>query len=130
MMKVADVTAVAWQQMCVSSWQRSAASPASGGGRARSSSLGVCMSLPRSVCFGFFCHSRRQTTDVSLHRLILCFRSEVGPSEQTRPVKLFAGLSIQRDRRLIKRLKGLLNIGPERFVILNLNLNCFCQRFD
>lgn len=54
MMKVADVTAVAWQQMCVSSWQRSAASPASGGGRARSSSLGVCMSLPRSVCFGFF----------------------------------------------------------------------------
>lgn len=32
MMKVADVTGVAWQQMCVSSWQGLAASPVSGGG--------------------------------------------------------------------------------------------------
>lgn len=34
MMKVADVTGVAWQQMCVSSWQGLAASPVSAGGRA------------------------------------------------------------------------------------------------
>lgn len=32
MMKIADVTSVAWQQMCVSSWQGLAASPVSGGG--------------------------------------------------------------------------------------------------
>lgn len=31
-MKIADVTSVAWQQMCVSSWQALAASPVSGGG--------------------------------------------------------------------------------------------------
>lgn len=51
MMKVADVTGVAWQQMCVSSWQGLAASPVSGGGRAYSSVLGVslCLSLFFSV---------------------------------------------------------------------------------
>lgn len=45
MMKVADVTGVAWQQMCVSSWQGLAASPVSGGGRTYSSVLGVCVFL-------------------------------------------------------------------------------------
>ncbi len=44
MMKVADVTGVAWQQMCVSSWQGLAASPVSGGGWTYSSVLGVRVS--------------------------------------------------------------------------------------
>lgn len=49
-MKVADVTGVAWQQMCVSSWQGLAASPVIGGGWTYSSLLG-------SLCFCFVCVS-------------------------------------------------------------------------
>ena len=43
-MKVADVTGVAWQQMCVSSWQDLAASPVSGGGWTCSGVPGICVS--------------------------------------------------------------------------------------
>lgn len=58
MMEVADVTGVAWQQICVSSWQVLAASPVSGDGWThssgvfRSSRLSVWLSL--SVCLCFF----------------------------------------------------------------------------
>lgn len=45
MMKIADVTSVAWQQMCVSSWQGSAASPVSGGEWTYSHVGVVCVSL-------------------------------------------------------------------------------------
>lgn len=44
MMKIADVTSVAWQQMCVSSWQGLAASPVSVGGWTYSS-VGMIESL-------------------------------------------------------------------------------------
>lgn len=56
-MNVADVTGVAWQQMCVSSWQGLAALPVSGGGWTYSSifsaqvSISVWLSL--SVCYCF-----------------------------------------------------------------------------
>ena len=59
MMKVADVTGVAWQQMCVSSWQGSAASPVSGGGWTYSSCF---MGLSLSVCL-CFSDSLRRTAD-------------------------------------------------------------------
>lgn len=59
MMKVADVTGVAWQQMCVSSWQGSAASPVSGGGWTYSSCF---MGWSLSVCL-CFSDSLRQTAD-------------------------------------------------------------------
>lgn len=55
MMKVADVTGVAWQQMCVSSWQRFAASPVSGGGGwiySRCSCLSVPLCLFSSMTLG------------------------------------------------------------------------------
>lgn len=39
MMEVADVTGVAWQQICISSWQVLAASPVSGDGWTHSSGV-------------------------------------------------------------------------------------------
>lgn len=51
-MKTADVTSVAWQQMCVSSWQGLASSPVSGGGwTSRQACWGcfVCLLLLDSV---------------------------------------------------------------------------------
>lgn len=54
MMKVADVTGVAWQQMCVSSWQGLAASPVSGGGWTYSSILGAVVSLSLCGCLFLF----------------------------------------------------------------------------
>ena len=53
MMKVADVTGVAWQQMCVSSWQGSAASSVSGGGWTYSSILGARVSLYICIAVSF-----------------------------------------------------------------------------
>lgn len=56
MMEVADVTGVAWQQICVSSWQVLAASPVSGDGWTHSSgvfrSSWLCLAF--SLCLSLF----------------------------------------------------------------------------
>lgn len=89
MMEVADVTGVAWQQICVSSWQVLAASPVSGDGWThssgvfRSSRLSVWLSL--SVCLCFF-DSVWQTADAFANRMKLS-QKWTGPPQSICHVK-------------------------------------------